>query len=91
MYLIRHRLLGLTKIFTDGSKDPLKNTCGCAFLIPELKLDKCFKLPPYCSIFICELTAIYKCLSWLQDLRPCKVAIFCGLFVRPPITKRFHF
>jgi hypothetical protein len=32
------------KIYTDGSKDPQNNTNGCAFVIPELKVSKGFKL-----------------------------------------------
>jgi hypothetical protein len=47
------------KIYTDGSKDPQNNTNGCAFVIPELKVSKGFKLQPYISIFMCELTAIF--------------------------------
>ncbi|XP_063416806.1 uncharacterized protein LOC134699047 [Mytilus trossulus] len=63
------------KIFTDGSKDPNSNA-GCAFVIPELKINKGFKLNNHLSIFMCELTAIYLCISWLQDFLPFNVVIF---------------
>jgi hypothetical protein len=42
------------KIYTDGSKDPQNNTNGYAFVIPELKVSKGFKLQSRMSIFMCE-------------------------------------
>ena len=64
------------KVYTDGSKDPVNNSSGCAFVIPELKVKNCFKLPSHCSIFMCELFAIFASLSWLQDYIPSKTVIF---------------
>ena len=64
------------KIYTDGSKDPQNNTIGCAFVIPELKVSKGYKLQSHMSIFMCELTAIYLALSWIQDFKPLNTVIF---------------
>ena len=52
------------KIYTDGSKDP------------QLKISKGFKLQPYISIFMCELTAIFLALNWIQDFKPLNTVIF---------------
>ena len=64
------------KICTNGSKDPQNNTIGCAFVIPELKVSKGYKLQSHMSIFMCELTAIYLALSWIQDFKPLNTVIF---------------
>ena len=64
------------KIYTDGSKDPQNNTNGCAFVIPELKFIKGFKLQSHMSIFMCELTAICLALNWIQDFKPLNTVIF---------------
>jgi kelch-like protein 2/3 len=64
------------KIYTDGSKDPQNNTNGCAFVIPELKVSKGFKLQSHMSIFMCELTAIFLALNWIQDFKPLNTVIF---------------
>jgi kelch-like protein 2/3 len=63
-------------IYTDGSKDPQNNTHGCAFVIPELKVSKGFKLQSHMSIFMCELTAIFLALNWIQDFKPLNTVIF---------------
>ena len=64
------------KIYTDGSKDPDTNNSACAFVVPELKIKKGFKLCDHASIFMCELTAIFLCLTWLEEFRPDNVVIF---------------
>jgi hypothetical protein len=45
-------------------------------VIPELKVSKGFKLQPYISIFMCELTAIFLALNWIQDFKPLNTVIF---------------
>ena len=64
------------KIFTDGSKDPINNTSGCGFVVPEFNIKKGFKLPNHTSIFMCELVAIFCSLNWLLDFRPTRAVIF---------------
>ena len=68
--LIDTQYQNVLKIYTDGSKDPQNNTNGCAFVIPELKVSKGYKLQSHMSIFMCELTAIYLALNWIQDFKP---------------------
>ena len=63
-------------IYTDGSKDPVSMNSSCAYVIPELKIFKGFKLPKHVSIFGCELMAIYLSLSWLEEFQPTNVVIF---------------
>ena len=38
-------------IYTDGSKDPQNKTNGCAFVIPELKVSKGYKLQSHVGFF----------------------------------------
>ena len=64
------------KIYTDGSKYPQNNKNSCAFVIPELKVSKGFKLQSHMSIFMCELTAIFLALNWIQDFKPLNTVIF---------------
>jgi hypothetical protein len=45
-------------------------------LIPELKVRKGFKLQPYISIFMRQLTAIFLALNWIQDFKPLNTVIF---------------
>jgi hypothetical protein len=49
--LIDTEYQNLLKMYTDRSKDPQNNTNGCAFVIPELKVSKGFKLQPYIGPF----------------------------------------
>ncbi|XP_071151697.1 uncharacterized protein [Mytilus edulis] len=79
------------QIFTDGSKDPHGNT-SCAYVVPELKIKKGFKLPNYISIFMSELMAIFVSLLWLEDFKPIKTVIFVDSLsalqaIRAPIFK----
>lgn len=64
------------KIYTDGSKDPENNTNSCAFVIPELKVNKGYKLQSNLSIFMCELAAIFLALNWIQDFKPLNTVFF---------------
>ena len=68
------------KNYTDGSKDPENNTNSCAFVIPELKVNKGYKLQSNLSIFMCELTAIFLALNWIQDFKPLNTVIFVDSF-----------
>ena len=58
------------------TKDPQNNTNGCAFVIPELKVSKGFKLQSHMSIFMCELTATFLAWSWIQDFKPLNIVMF---------------
>ena len=62
-------------IFTDGSKDTDKRIVGCAFVIPELKITRSFKLGGDLSIFSAELVAIIEALKWVKENKPDKVVI----------------
>jgi len=62
-------------IYTDGSKTPDGDT-GAAFVVPELKISKGYKLPVHVSVFTCELIAILMSLFWIQDFQPLQVTIF---------------
>jgi ribonuclease HI len=64
------------KIYTNVSKDPQNNTNGCAFVIPELNVSKGYKLQFHMSIIMCELTAIYLALNWIQDFKLFNTVIF---------------
>lgn len=55
------------KIFTDGSK-LLNGRVGCAFVIPELKVSKQYRLNDDVSIFTAELFAILMALTYINDL-----------------------
>jgi hypothetical protein len=50
--LIDTEYQNLLKNYTDGSKEPQNNANGCAFVIPELKVSKGFKLQSHISIFM---------------------------------------
>nr|CAH7735698.1 unnamed protein product [Callosobruchus chinensis] len=50
--------------YTDGSKS--EEGTGCAVLIPELDIEKKFKLPHIYSIFAAEAYAIYQALELLH-------------------------
>ena len=63
------------KIYTDGSKDP-ENNSSCAYVIPEFRIKKGYKLPKHLSIFMCELTAIFLALTWIEEFKPLNVVIF---------------
>ena len=54
------------KIYTDGSC--INSESGCAFLIPELKIEKSFYIGLNKSIFTAELTAILMALNYLISL-----------------------
>lgn len=62
-------------IYTDGSKTPTGDT-GAAFVVPELRISKGFRLPDHVSVFTCELTAILMALFWVEDFRPNRATIF---------------
>ena len=62
-------------IFTDGSKDTDKRIVGCAYVIPELKITRSFKLGGDLSIFSAELVAIIEALKWVKENKPDKVVI----------------
>ncbi|KAL5005834.1 hypothetical protein ScPMuIL_016992, partial [Solemya velum] len=62
-------------IYTDGSKIPNGET-GAAFVVPELKVNKGFRLPVHASVFTCELVAILLALFWVDDFRPLRATIF---------------
>ena len=63
------------KIYTDGSKDP-ENNSSCAYVIPELRIKKGYKLPSHISIFMCELTAIFLALTLIEEFKPLNAVIF---------------
>ncbi|WP_230209703.1 reverse transcriptase domain-containing protein [Solemya velum gill symbiont] len=63
------------KIFTDGSKIPSGETSS-AFVIPELKVCRGYKLPPHVCVFTCELVAILMALYWVDEFRPIDATIF---------------
>ena len=64
--LIDTKYSNFVKIYKDGSKDPDNNISACGFVIPELKVHKGFRLQQHASIFMCELTAIFLALCWLE-------------------------
>ncbi|VDI67366.1 Hypothetical predicted protein [Mytilus galloprovincialis] len=74
--LIDNKYSNFLKIYTDGSKNPENNTNACAFVVPELKVKKGFKLQNHVSIFMCELTAILLSLYWLEEFQPENTVIF---------------
>ena len=49
---LREKYQGYNEIYTDGSKDPQNNTNGCAFVIPELKVSKGFKLQTHVNFYV---------------------------------------
>ena len=73
--LIETQYTDFLKIYTDGSKDP-ENNSSCAYVIPELKIKKGYKLPSHTSIFLCELAAIFLSLIWIEEFKPLKVVLF---------------
>ena len=64
------------KIYTDGSVNK-EGKVGCAFTIPELKVNKKYRLNDRISIFAAELYAIMQACSFVVDLPqpPLKVVI----------------
>ena len=56
----KHKL----QIYTDGSKDPDKQTSGAAFVIPEHNFQAAYKTNPILSIFTIELIAIERAIEW---------------------------
>ena len=56
----KHKL----QIYTDGSKDPDKQTSGAAFVIPERNFQAAYKTNPILSIFTNELIAIERAIEW---------------------------
>ncbi|MEW8548123.1 MAG: reverse transcriptase domain-containing protein, partial [Candidatus Thiodiazotropha sp.] len=56
-------------IYTDGSKDPIANTAGAAFVIPERNYVSKIKLNPALSVFTTELIAIEHALIWILENR----------------------
>ena len=62
IYNNRHQL----QIFTDGSKLTAKNI-GSAFVIPDMRITKSYKLNQNISIFTAELWAILKALDFIND------------------------
>ena len=62
------------KIFTDGSKDE-NGRCAAAFVVPELKIKKQYRLPDNKSIHSAELIAILMVIEWLEDVRPLSTVI----------------
>ena len=88
--LIDTQYQNFLKIYTDGSKDPQNNTNGCAFGIPELKVSKGYKLQSHMSIFMCELTAIYLALNWIQDFKPLNTVIFADSLSALQGNQRFY-
>ncbi|MCU7800042.1 MAG: endonuclease/exonuclease/phosphatase family protein, partial [gamma proteobacterium symbiont of Lucinoma myriamae] len=63
------------QIYTDGSKDPIKQTSSCAFTIPELHITRKFKLNHNLSVFTTELIAIENALNWILTNEPKKAVI----------------
>lgn len=61
------RLSQHLKIFTDGSVLE-EGEIGCAFVIPDLKITKRYKLSAGVSIFTAELYAILMACSYVNDL-----------------------
>ncbi|XP_071141886.1 uncharacterized protein [Mytilus edulis] len=64
------------KIYTDGSKEPDSGKSSCAYVIPEFKIKKGYRLQNNLSVFTCELMAIFLALNWIQDVQPLNVVIF---------------
>ena len=62
------------KLYTDGSKNEQNNT-GSAYVIPELKIRKGFKLPDNMSVYSSELVAIIKALEWILEHKPIRTVI----------------
>ena len=56
----KHKL----QIYTDGSKDPDKQTSGAAFVIPEHNIQAAYKTNPILSIFTNELIAVERDIEW---------------------------
>ena len=52
------------QIYTDGSRDPDKQTSGAAFVIHEYNIQAAYKTNPILSIFINELIAIERAIEW---------------------------
>jgi hypothetical protein len=50
--LIDTKYQNFFKIYTNGSKDPQNNTNGCAFVIPELKVSKGYKLQSHVYYYV---------------------------------------
>ena len=73
--LIETQYNNFLKIYTDGSNDP-ENNSSCAYVIPELRIKKGYKLPSHISIFMCELTAIFLALTWIEEFKPLNAVIF---------------
>ena len=64
---IATRLKHHLQIYTDGSINACGQT-GCAFVIPDLGVQKLYKLNPGVSIFTAELYAILMACSYVNDL-----------------------
>ena len=54
-------------VFTDGSKDPDKQTTGAAFVIPSLDIREGFKCNSNLSIFTTEFIAIEHAINWITE------------------------
>jgi ribonuclease HI len=52
------------QIYTDGSKIPENTNYGCAFVIPELGIEKLFSISPPCTVFTAECIALKEALSF---------------------------
>ena len=69
-------------IFTDGSKSEIG--CGSAFYVETLTQGIAFKLPDDCSIFQCEIFAIYKACYFIKTLE-----MECKAFAYVQIVREF--
>ena len=60
----------------DVPKEPDSGKSSCAYVIPEFKIKKGYRLQNNLSVFTCELMAIFLALNWIQDVLPLNVVIF---------------
>lgn len=72
---IRNLYWNAIKVYTDGSKDPVNNRVGCAFVVPSYGAEYKFKLNNNLTVYAAELTAIKQALLWIIDNKPGKVVI----------------
>uniref|UniRef100_A0A673MAK6 Uncharacterized LOC107721237 n=1 Tax=Sinocyclocheilus rhinocerous TaxID=307959 RepID=A0A673MAK6_9TELE len=62
------------QIFTDGSKDPERETTGAAFLVPDWA-HSIKRTSNHLAVYTVEMIAILLSLQWVEDYKPGKVLI----------------
>ena len=75
-------------IYTDGSK--IENKTGCAFYIPDLKIEKQLRISDETSIFKAELIAILEALSYIENNPPSLLVIFSDSLCSLKAIKNFE-